>query len=194
MSYKFKSVGVALASAAVFVIAAPNARGDTITMTSGGTTYQFDPVAASADFTNVLLSTTPGVTCSGQLIGCIPINEPSFSPPFPPPPAPDPSQTQAFAISLDSIFFNGGPLTSTTYSQTTNDCEPSTFGFGTWCLAYTYQISPNVPSVAPLTDWTPITTPLPAALPLFATGLGGLGLLGWRRKRKAQGGEHACPA
>jgi uncharacterized protein (TIGR03118 family) len=31
-------------------------------------------------------------------------------------------------------------------------------------------------------------TPLPAALPLFATGLGGLGLLGWRRKRKAQAG------
>jgi hypothetical protein len=27
--------------------------------------------------------------------------------------------------------------------------------------------------------------PLPAALPLFATGLGALGLLGWRRKRKA---------
>jgi hypothetical protein len=26
--------------------------------------------------------------------------------------------------------------------------------------------------------------PLPAALPLFATGLAGLGLLGWRRKRK----------
>jgi hypothetical protein len=30
------------------------------------------------------------------------------------------------------------------------------------------------------------TTPLPAALPLFASGLGALGLLGWRRKRKAQ--------
>ena len=27
--------------------------------------------------------------------------------------------------------------------------------------------------------------PLPAGLPLFATGLGALGLLGWRRKRKA---------
>jgi hypothetical protein len=27
-------------------------------------------------------------------------------------------------------------------------------------------------------------TPLPAALPLFATGLGALGLIGWRRKRK----------
>jgi outer membrane lipase/esterase len=30
-----------------------------------------------------------------------------------------------------------------------------------------------------------LLTPLPAALPLFASGLGALGLLGWRRKRKA---------
>jgi hypothetical protein len=35
-------------------------------------------------------------------------------------------------------------------------------------------------------DYTPAATPLPAALPLFATGLGALGLLGWRRKRKAR--------
>jgi hypothetical protein len=28
-------------------------------------------------------------------------------------------------------------------------------------------------------------TPLPAALPLFASGLGAIGVLGWRRKRKA---------
>ena len=28
-------------------------------------------------------------------------------------------------------------------------------------------------------------TPLPPALPLFATGLGVMGLLAWRRKRKA---------
>ena len=35
--------------------------------------------------------------------------------------------------------------------------------------------------------FTPVLeTPLPAALPLFATGLGALGLLGWGRKRKAQ--------
>jgi hypothetical protein len=32
----------------------------------------------------------------------------------------------------------------------------------------------------------PSEVPLPGALPLFATGLGALGLLGWRRKRKAQ--------
>ena len=30
------------------------------------------------------------------------------------------------------------------------------------------------------------TTPLPAALPLFASGLGAMSLFGWRRKRKAQ--------
>jgi hypothetical protein len=30
------------------------------------------------------------------------------------------------------------------------------------------------------------TTPLPGALPLFASGLGGLSLLGWRRKKKAK--------
>lgn len=28
-------------------------------------------------------------------------------------------------------------------------------------------------------------TPIPAALPFFATGLGGLGFLGWRKTRKA---------
>ena len=34
--------------------------------------------------------------------------------------------------------------------------------------------------------WTgPTATPVPSALPLFASGLGALGLFGWRRKRKA---------
>jgi hypothetical protein len=37
-------------------------------------------------------------------------------------------------------------------------------------------------------NFTVTETPLPAALPLFAGGLGVLGLLGWRRKRKAAAG------
>ena len=37
----------------------------------------------------------------------------------------------------------------------------------------------EVTSLSPVSE-----TPLPAALPLFATGLGAMGLLGWRRKRK----------
>jgi hypothetical protein len=36
-----------------------------------------------------------------------------------------------------------------------------------------------------LVNGTVSATPLPAALPLYATGLGVLGLLGWRRRRKA---------
>ena len=32
--------------------------------------------------------------------------------------------------------------------------------------------------------WTAAETPIPAALPLFATGAGIIGLLGWRRKRR----------
>jgi len=38
----------------------------------------------------------------------------------------------------------------------------------------------------PVGTWSVATTPLPAALPLFATGLGALGLLGWRKRRKVQ--------
>ena len=32
----------------------------------------------------------------------------------------------------------------------------------------------------------PAATPLPAALPLFSTGLGAFGFFGWRKRRKAQ--------
>jgi hypothetical protein len=40
-----------------------------------------------------------------------------------------------------------------------------------------------VESYAGLGTLTP--TPLPAALPLFASGLGAIGFFGWRKKRKA---------
>ena len=39
---------------------------------------------------------------------------------------------------------------------------------------------------ANISDLSIAQTPLPAALPLFAGGLGALGLLGWRRKKKAE--------
>jgi hypothetical protein len=50
-------------------------------------------------------------------------------------------------------------------------------------------VNPGFEGVGLDPPWQPTTpliaTPLPAALPLFAGGLGALGLLGWRRKRKA---------
>ena len=46
---------------------------------------------------------------------------------------------------------------------------------------FTFDLSGDQPTFS----FDPAPTPLPAALPLFVTGLGALGLLSWRRKRKA---------
>ena len=45
-----------------------------------------------------------------------------------------------------------------------------------------YDSSGDLSTVS--TFFSPAATPLPAALPLFATGLGVMGLFGWRKKRK----------
>jgi hypothetical protein len=49
-------------------------------------------------------------------------------------------------------------------------------------LSAIYNSDPTVLTNAVTGEAVP--TPLPAALPLFAAGLGALGLFGWRRKRK----------
>src|SRR5262249_14911127 len=46
-------------------------------------------------------------------------------------------------------------------------------------------LSQTITASACCSEFIATATPLPAAFPLFATGLAGLGLLGWRR-RKAQ--------
>jgi len=68
------------------------------------------------------------------------------------------------------------PYYLTDYNYTTaNYTGPGCFT----CTTGTGNYNPGFANTA-----TPSATPLPAALPLFATGLGTLGLLGWRRKRK----------
>jgi hypothetical protein len=52
---------------------------------------------------------------------------------------------------------------------------------GTCATSCSHTGDPNDPEYAVL--FSP--APLPAALPLFASGLGAMGLLGWRKKRKA---------
>jgi hypothetical protein len=59
-----------------------------------------------------------------------------------------------------------------------------TIGPGTYDLWYA-EVN-GLPAVLQATS-TPLTqTPLPGALPLFASGIGALGLLGWRKKRKSR--------
>ena len=60
------------------------------------------------------------------------------------------------------------------------DCD----NFTTFCVTTSVALSGSGTNFLPAPP-PDSSTPLPATLPLFATGFGALGLLGWRRKRKA---------
>lgn len=64
---------------------------------------------------------------------------------------------------------------------TTGDGLNALFNGTSWVTPYYSQATNTVFEVHG--DYNAV--PIPAALPLFATGLGMMGLLGWRRKRKA---------
>jgi hypothetical protein len=88
------------------------------------------------------------------------------------------------ALSISSPFVQSTDLTQ---SFTASSFD---FSLGTFTILDT---GPNVIASGDfmldsltLNGPTAAATPLPAALPLFASGIGGLGLLSWRRKRKAQ--------
>jgi len=56
---------------------------------------------------------------------------------------------------------------------------------GSITLTYS-EVSGEGAGLSHVTTYGPgAVVPLPAALPLFAGGLGAFGVLGWRRKRKA---------
>ena len=79
-----------------------------------------------------------------------------------------------------NLGFNPGPtapvVTTATYTGPTGNF-PFQLVYGECCQG---------PAVLQVDLPFQSAVPLPAALPLFATGLGLMGLLGWRRKRKAQ--------
>jgi hypothetical protein len=84
-------------------------------------------------------------------------------------------------VSLDTQLATGGGANSSTIDAK----DPVTFEL----LDANGLVIPGVTFVADdgfVFGGPEAATPLPATLPLFATGIGALGLLGWRRKRKGQ--------
>jgi hypothetical protein len=74
---------------------------------------------------------------------------------------------------------------NTTGAQYYSGLESSpTFLLGVYTQQYDYATDGNYATITISAINDASATPLPAALPLFATGIGALGLLGWRRKRK----------
>jgi hypothetical protein len=89
-----------------------------------------------------------------------------------------------------SDFVGPGPApTSVSVSDTGGTAALISSTFQNETVTYNYTPGPPIsePGVPGLgTEFGISNTPLPATLPLFATGLGALGLLGWFRKRKAR--------
>src|SRR5215467_10722431 len=65
------------------------------------------------------------------------------------------------------------------------DLLPATMGSNTTNALFAADVLNTNNGNTGIIDFGARAVPLPAALPLFATGLGALGLLGWRRKKKA---------
>jgi len=88
--------------------------------------------------------------------------------------------------SVLDVAFNGSMVSSIYgYSALDNGDTLSSIGLTSFQL-YGTGIGSTIGGTVSFAP-APATTPLPAALPLFATGLSALGLLGWRKKRKVQG-------
>jgi len=65
------------------------------------------------------------------------------------------------------------------------DLQAATMGANTSNALFAADVLNTNNGNTGIIDFGARVIPLPAALPLFATGLGALGLLGWRRKKKA---------
>jgi hypothetical protein len=84
--------------------------------------------------------------------------------------------------------FTNGVLTSLGFGDTVGGNDQLQIPYsGGLTYSFNQYNGPSVFTTGTITDSLAAATPLPAALPLFAAGLGALGLFGWRGKRKAAG-------
>lgn len=86
-------------------------------------------------------------------------------------------------------FVDGTVVSAQGGTQFTLDFSPSTVGSYSTTLLLTTDQGATFGGAGQQFSFTldaTAITPLPAALPLFASGLGVLGFFDWRRKRKAR--------
>ena len=84
-----------------------------------------------------------------------------------------------------TVYFPNGYISGSALSDgaTWDDATLASLGLTAGTYVWTYGSLAD--QTFTLDIVAPTATPLPAALPVFATGLGAVGLFGWRRKRKA---------
>ena len=86
--------------------------------------------------------------------------------------------------------FTDGTKLDVTLGSLVTECDGNNCVAGTYYMAGTFLVL-NGPTIGDLDGPTTFgaaadsATPIPAALPLFASGLGAFGFYGWRRKKKA---------
>jgi hypothetical protein len=109
--------------------------------------WAFDHAAAESYFT--LTVSGPVVSCQGSPTACS-----NPAPASPGAPAPNNGQLTATASQNSCIFWDGGALTGGSYTQFSSVNVGSGSTQRTYKYLYTYNLDPNVGSVAPQTAWT----------------------------------------
>ena len=93
---------------------------------------------------------------------------------------------ESFSGTANSVQFLDGNFRNATFSEAIG-ITPFRFALDTtggFIFYYDNELEDAAGTIT--STLAPTTTPVPAALPLFASGLGAMGLLARRRKRKAQ--------
>jgi hypothetical protein len=93
----------------------------------------------------------------------------------------DSTEFQHFSVTSELADLPGFETVAINWINGENDYQFQSQSDGAWSVEV--EGGGSILDVGTNGTWS--ATPLPAALPLFAGGLGAMGLLGWRRKRKA---------